>query len=114
MIIESSANIIRADIARLLVAYKIEPEERIGVTFDLIESLALRMPDRTDVDVFNLAVFVQRELDTFLRARGSYPLTIESLANVAFAMRLGRPEFYRAISRDAVCEGKRLKTKRNY
>jgi len=114
MIIDSSASIIRANIARLLVAYKIEPEDRIGLTLDLIECLARSMPARTDDDVFNLAVFVQFELDEFLRAHGSYPLTIENLANVAFAMRLGRPEFYRAICRDAACIGKHVKTKRNF
>ena len=114
MIIESSANIIRADIARLLVAYKIEPQDRIGVTFDLIECLALRMRERTDVDVFNLAVFVQFELDEFLSAHGSYPLTIENLAKVAFAIRLGKAEFYRAICRDAVCAGKRVHAKRRF
>lgn len=110
MIIDSSANIVRADLARLLVTYKVEPEDRIGITCDVIEYLALRMRERSDVDVFNLAVFVQRDLDRFMYDHGNYPDTIASLANVAFAIKLGRAEFYQAISATPVCFGKRVRS----
>ena len=97
MIIESSANIIRADIARLLVSYKVQPEDRIGITCDVVEYLALRMDERSDVDVFNLAIFVEKALQNFLNAHGSYPATINSFASVASAIRRGKAAFYGAI-----------------
>ena len=113
MIIESSANIVRADIARMLVSYKVQLDDRIGATDDLIEYLALRMSERSDVDVFNLAVFVQRELDMFIFADGSYPDTIANLARVAFAIKLGGAEFYRAISSASACLGQRVRSQRS-
>jgi hypothetical protein len=112
MIIERKPNIIRADIAGLLVAYKLQPEDRIGSTCDVIEYLALRMRERSDIDVFNIAVFVQRELDKFTFGGSSYPETIETLVAVAFAIRQGNAQFYQAISRVPVCFGKAVQKQR--
>jgi hypothetical protein len=111
MIIESSANIVRADLARLLIMYKIEPEDRIGITCDVVEYLALRMPQRSDLDVFNLAGFVQRELDNFIAGNGCYPDKIERLASIAFAAKLGSAELYQAMSRVSDCLGKQNQNK---
>lgn len=106
MIIESSAKIVRAEISKLLIAYKVSPEDRIGATCDLIEYLALRMREPSDVDVFNLAVFVQRELDRFTYSDGRYADTVDTLAALAFSIKLGSAEFYRALSRLPGCFGK--------
>ncbi|MGN6210452.1 hypothetical protein [Asticcacaulis sp.] len=114
MIIESSAKIVRAEIAKRLIAYKLTPEDRIGATCDVIEYLALRMREPSDVDVFNLAVFVQRELDLFDDSDGNYTQTVDTLAALAFSVKLGSAAFYQAISRLSECFEKRARAKASH
>lgn len=80
------------------VDFKLHPESRIAITVDLNKYIALRMSERSDVDVFNLAMYIQSELDSVLFVDGNGEDTVDNLVNVAQAVKRGSAAFYKTIS----------------
>ena len=97
MIIESSSLAIKSQLAKLLVNYRVEPLDREGAALDIIEFIALGLRQADDDQVFNLALFVSRNLAAFAAGTSSYIDVHTRLARAAMAARLGCVEFLKTL-----------------
>ncbi len=97
MIIESSSMLVKSQLAKLLVTFRVEPLDREAITLDIVEFIARRLPKADDDQVFNLALFVSANLKAFLVGRLGYPDVHSRLAKAALTARLGPSEFLKCL-----------------
>jgi hypothetical protein len=96
MIITDDIQITRAQMAALLLAFRLE-ERREDIAFDMIEMIALRMRQREDMDVFELGIFVRANLACFELGSLSFPDIHARFMAAVIAAPLGPVVFAEAL-----------------
>ena len=97
MIIESSSILVKSQLAKLLVNFRVEPLDREAIALDIVEFIALRLGKADDDEVFNLALFVSTNLASFVAGTVAYVDIHARLTRAAIAARLGLTEFWRSL-----------------
>lgn len=92
MITADETQITRAQMAALLVAFRLE-DHPDDIPLDIIELIALRMRRRKDIDVFELGIFVRANLISFEQGVLSFPDIHTRFMAAALAAPLGPAEF---------------------
>ncbi len=98
MIVESSSILVKSQLAKLLVNFRVEPLDREAIVLDIVEFIALRLGKADDDQVFNLALFVSTNLAAFVTGAIDYIEVHTRLTRTAIAARLGPTEFLRSIN----------------
>ncbi len=98
MIIESSAILVKSRLAALLVNFRVDPLDREAIVLDIVEFIALRLTKADDDQVFNLALFVSRNLSAFLDGTIAYIDVHTRLTRAAVAARLGPTAFLQSVN----------------
>ena len=97
MIIESSLILVKSQLAKLLVNYRVEPLDRETIVLDIVKFIALRLGKADDDQVFNLALFVSTNLAAFVAGTIAYIDVHSRLTRTAIAARLGPAEFWSSL-----------------
>ena len=98
MIIESSSILVKSQLARFLVNFRVEPRDRDAIVLDIVEFIALRLKQADDDQVFNLALFVSSNLAAFVAGTIAYVDLHARLTRTALAAQLGPTEFWRSLN----------------
>lgn len=93
MIVESSAQFVRNQLASLLVDFRLAEQEGGLIALDIVEFIAVRMDDRGDADVRELGFYVHVNLIAFVAGRLVFSDVLERMTEVALAASLGRVAF---------------------
>ena len=92
MIIVDETQIARAQLAALLLTYRIEARNH-DISLDIIELIARRMRQHEDIDVFELGIFVRVNLICFAQGTLSFPDIHSRFMAAALAASVGPAEF---------------------
>ncbi|MFT4073896.1 MAG: hypothetical protein QM647_00095 [Asticcacaulis sp.] len=92
MIITDDIQIIKAQMAAFLLAFRLEDRNE-DISLDMIELVALRMRRREDADVFQLGLFVRTNLACFELGTLSFPDIHARFMAAALAASVGPAEF---------------------
>ena len=92
MIIVDETQITRAQMAALLLAFRLE-DRHDDLPLDIIELIARRMRRHEDIDVFELGIFVRANLICFAQGTLSFPDIHTRFMTAALAASIGPAEF---------------------
>ena len=98
MITQSSADIIRSQLAAHLVDFMLSEDD---VALDIIEFIALRMPERHDYQIAVLGYFVRANLFYLTRDMISFSEVLERLAHAASQAPLGHEALTQSLDASA-------------
>jgi|GEM_PF-1747818 len=92
MITADETQIARAQMAALLLAFRLE-DRNDDLPLDIIEMIARRMRRQEDIDVFELGIFVRANLICFAQGTLSFPDIHTRFMAAALAASIGPAEF---------------------
>ena len=106
MIVESSAQFVRNQLGSLVVDFRLAEHEGGLIALDIVEFIAVRMNDRRDEDVRELAFYVHVNLIALLANRMAFSALLERFTDIALAATLGRVAFTEVLHNGSrACRG---------